>query len=104
MRQEEKGTIESEMVGWHHQLDVHEFEQTPGVGDGQRSLITYRLKRLHFLCSFKTQLRKVSITHSTEILCKIVFLFKSFTIRNIFSSIFNGLNCSTPSLSEESVA
>ena len=29
---------EDEMVGWHHQLDEHEFEQTPGVGDGQRSL------------------------------------------------------------------
>ena len=26
------------MVGWHHQLDVHEFEQTPGVGDGQGGL------------------------------------------------------------------
>ena len=25
-RQEEKGTTEDEMVGWHHQLDVHEFE------------------------------------------------------------------------------
>ena len=29
---------EDEMVGWHHQLDVHEFEQTLGVGDGQGSL------------------------------------------------------------------
>ena len=27
-----------EMVGWHHQLDGHELEQAPGVGDGQRSL------------------------------------------------------------------
>ena len=27
---------EDEMVGWHHQLDRHEFEQTPGVGDGGR--------------------------------------------------------------------
>ena len=27
-----------EMVGWHHQLDGHEFEQAPGVGDGQGSL------------------------------------------------------------------
>ena len=27
--QEEKGTIEDEMVGWHHQLDGHEFEQAP---------------------------------------------------------------------------
>ena len=27
-----------EMVGWHHRLDEHEFEQAPGVGDGQGSL------------------------------------------------------------------
>ena len=33
-----KGTIEDEMVGWHHRLDGHEFEQAPGVGDEQRSL------------------------------------------------------------------
>ena len=29
---------EDEMVGWHHGLDRHEFEQAPGVGDGQGSL------------------------------------------------------------------
>ena len=33
-RQEEKGMSEDGMVGWHHQLDGHEFEQAPGVGDG----------------------------------------------------------------------
>ena len=33
-----EGTIEDEMVGCHHRLDGHEFEQTPGVGDGQGSL------------------------------------------------------------------
>ena len=38
-RQEEKGKTEDEMVGWHHWLDEHEFEQTPEVGDGQGSLI-----------------------------------------------------------------
>ena len=38
-RQEEKGTTEDEMVGWHHRLNGHEFEQTPGVGDGQGSLV-----------------------------------------------------------------
>ena len=32
-----RGT-EDEMVGWHHQLNRHEFEQAPGVGDGQGSL------------------------------------------------------------------
>ena len=37
-RQEERGTTEDEMVGWHHQLDGHEFEQSPGVADGQGSL------------------------------------------------------------------
>ena len=36
--QEEKGTIEDEMVGWHHRLDGHGFGWTPGVGDGQGSL------------------------------------------------------------------
>ena len=35
--QEEKGTTEDEMVGWHHWLDGHKFEQTPGVGDGQEA-------------------------------------------------------------------
>ena len=29
------------MVGWHHRLNGHEFEQAPGVGDGQRSLVCY---------------------------------------------------------------
>ena len=38
-RQEEKGMTEDEMVGWHHQLDGHEFEQAPGVGDGHGSLV-----------------------------------------------------------------
>ena len=33
--QEEKETAEDEMVGWHHQLDGHEFGWIPGVGDGQ---------------------------------------------------------------------
>ena len=34
----EKGATEHEMVGWHHRLDGHEFEQTPGDGDGQGGL------------------------------------------------------------------
>ena len=33
-----RGMTEDEMVGWHHQLDGQEFEQTLGVGDGQVSL------------------------------------------------------------------
>ena len=34
-RQEEKGLREEEMIGWHQQLHGHDFEWTPGVGDGQ---------------------------------------------------------------------
>ena len=40
-RQEEKGMTEDEMVGWHHLLNGHEFEQDPGAGDGQESLVCY---------------------------------------------------------------
>ena len=36
--QEQKGMTEDEMAGWHHQLNGHEFEWTPGVGDGQGGL------------------------------------------------------------------
>ena len=37
-RQDEKGTTEDETVGWHHRLNGHESEQTPGDGEGQGSL------------------------------------------------------------------
>ena len=36
--EEEKGVIEDELVGWHHQLDGHEFEPTLGDSDGQGNL------------------------------------------------------------------
>ena len=36
--QEEKGTTEDKMAGWHHRLNGHEFEWTPGIGDGQGDL------------------------------------------------------------------
>ena len=39
--QEEKGTTEDEMAGWHHRLNGLEFEWTPGVGDGQGGLVCY---------------------------------------------------------------
>ena len=38
-RQEENAVTQDEMVGWHHWLDGHEFEQSPGGGDGQGSLL-----------------------------------------------------------------
>ena len=40
-RQEEKGMTQDEMVGWHQRLNGHDFEWTPGVGDGQGGLACY---------------------------------------------------------------
>ena len=38
---QEKGMTEDEMVGWHHQLNEHEFEKAPGLSDGQGNLACY---------------------------------------------------------------
>ena len=40
-RQEEKGTTEDAMIGWHHRLNWHEFEQSLGDGEGQGHLARY---------------------------------------------------------------
>ena len=37
-KQEEKGVTEGKVIGWHHWFNGHEFEQTPGNGEGQGSL------------------------------------------------------------------
>ena len=39
--QEEKGTRENEMVRWHHQLNEHEFEQTPGDSERQGGMVCH---------------------------------------------------------------
>ena len=46
-RREEKGTTEDEMVWWHHWLNGHEFEQAPGVGDGQGRLQSTGSQRVY---------------------------------------------------------
>ena len=40
-RQEEKGMTENQMVGWHHRLNGHEFNQTLGDGEGQETLACF---------------------------------------------------------------
>ena len=61
-RQEEKGTTEREMVGWHHWIDGHKFEQALEAGDGQESLVaavhgvakswTWWATELKYLCIY----------------------------------------------------
>ena len=43
-RREEKGTTDDKVVEWQCQLDGHEFEQAPGIGDGQGSLACCSLR------------------------------------------------------------
>ena len=58
LRKEGERTVRDEMVGWHHQFNGHEFEQAPGVDDGQGSLVccsswcpkeSYRTEQLNWV-------------------------------------------------------
>ena len=80
-RQEEKGTTEDEMVGWHHRLDGHEFEPAPGADDEQGSQaccspwvckerdMTERLNWTVHLKLFQSCLSSVKVAQSFQILC-----------------------------------
>ena len=89
-RQEEKGTTEDKMVEWHHWLDGYEFEQAPGVGEGQQGLaccspwgckesdMTERLNWLNWVslwkpcnCSFGYEL-KCPFISSYMTVCKVL--------------------------------
>ena len=67
------------MVGWHHRLNGHEFEQTLGDGEGQESLVCYSpwgrwesdmTERLHFTFHFHA-LEKEMATHSSVLALRI---------------------------------
>ena len=63
--QEEKGKIEVEKFGWHHRFNGHEFEQTPGVSEGQG-----RLPAVHGVTKSQTWLRD-----QTAIIIKFIYYF-----------------------------
>ena len=68
--QEEKGAREDETVGWHHQLNGQESEQTPGDGEGQGSLVCCSLwghKELDMTATERQQ--QVPMKQSLPILC-----------------------------------
>ena len=44
--EEEEGVTEDEMARWHHRLNGHEFEQTPGDSEGQGNLTSMRSQRV----------------------------------------------------------
>ena len=80
-RHEEKGMTEDEMVGWHHWLDGHEFEQAPGVGDGQGSLLC---------CS--PWGHRVRYNWGTKVNWVLFFLFSSFFVFNTKLGLWQGFS------------
>ena len=103
-RQEEKGMTEYEMVGLHYQLDGHKFEQAPGDGDGQGSLVccspwghkesdtTERLNWTDFTLARMAIFKKsTNRNHQTSL----VVQFSSVT--QLCQTLCNPMDCSMPS-------
>ena len=77
---------EDEMIGWHHQLNGHEFEQTPGDGEGQRSLVCCS----PWGCKESDIIEQLSFTFSPRLylLCFIVLpVFIEILFRNGHKSV-----------------
>ena len=65
-RQKEKGTAEDKMVGWHHWLDGHEFEQVPGDGEGQENLVCCVVDRVAKSWTWLSNWTNVVAMHSRK--------------------------------------
>ena len=74
-RQEEKGTTVDEMVGWHRQLNGHEFKQALGIGDGQGS----SRGAVHGVAKNQTELNWTEMFFTKENAKRICFLVLSVT-------------------------
>ena len=91
--QEEKGTKEDEMAGWHHWLNGHESEWTPGVGDGQGGLVCCSSWGRRVRHDWVTELNwifqnELIVSDPTSSVIFIVFLLTCNTLRqNTFPSL-----------------
>ena len=70
--QEEKGATEDKMVGWHHWLNGHEFEQTLGDSEGQESLFCCRYWGCRVRCDFVTEQQQLRSRHQDMIKCAMI--------------------------------
>ena len=89
---QKKGTTEDEMAGWHHRLDGHEFEWTPGVGNGQGGLVccsprghkksdrTERMNWTEKLITWLTASSDPSISRCRMLSCSKVFRWKELSL------------------------
>ena len=79
--QEEKGTTEDEMAGWHPRLDGREFEWTPGVGDRQGGLA----------CCSSWGLKESDTTewlNWTELIYNVISVFRFLVLDNMWFYLF----------------
>ena len=104
----EKGMTENEMIGWHHQLNGHEFEQALGVGDGQGGLACYSpwdrkeldtTEQLNWTCMCLVSISLISAFFSIIFFSH--FLMVSFDLLLLFKvfSQPNWMICSSPDMS-----
>ena len=76
---------EDEMVGWHHRLDGRDFEQAPGVGDGQGSL----------MCCTPWDCKELDMTEQLK--CTDISVEFSSVAQSCLT-LCDPMNCSTPGL------
>ena len=90
--QEKKGTTEDKMVGWHYQLNAHEFKQTPGDSEGQGSLACcspWDHKESDRLSNWLTTTKAQRITRHTLMMKAVQNMSTDRTYLNIIKAIYN---------------
>ena len=75
------------MVGWHHRLNGHEFEQAPGVGDGQGSLACFSPWSCKDSDTTEKQLTDVNKSHNLQILTVFFLPFQSFSLISYYTDL-----------------
>ena len=97
--QEESRTTEDEMVGWHHRLNGHEFEQAPGDGEGQGSLVCYRPwghKELDMTAQTEHQPTQLQVILPEIHVGKSLFLRAWLQAHQLCLTLYDPMDCSLP--------
>ena len=91
-RREEKGTVEDEMVGWHHRLNGHESEQTSGDGEGLESLAccsSWDRRVRHYWATERQQIKVMTMPsdlgcRDSDLSVYVFHLFVTLTLSSLY--------------------